>query len=435
MAFKVLATADLHLGRKSSRLPADKRAEYGPTTHILKAIQKAAITHQVDAVVMAGDVIDASNHFIEVYNDLYQTLRKLIEQDIDVVLTAGNHDYEALAEFVNHLDDRFPKERLHFLGQHGQWSSCELQNNSGESLQCIGWSFDSLHFQDDPTRLLNTELIHPSMPTLGVLHGDFSDEQSRYAPMRVEHLTRHDVAGWIVGHIHKPEVLNITPLVAYPGSPQPLSPKETGEHGVMLLQIEPDGTIQRERLEIAPLRYETATLEITPEMELPQLRSHCLNYLSELTFDADLTLLDLELTGRSPHLDALEELSRDLEGHVAQYGLVVSEVTMNVRPAVQDLDTLARFDDPLGMVAQALIDLKQDQPNEFLDAYRAKVESRRLEIDSSKTFSPLEQVVLEETLEQADSDSAEQELNQVIADQLWSVLYELNQQKGEAAHG
>jgi len=96
MSFKILATADLHLGRHSSRLPETQADDIGPTTQVLSDIQQQALTLKADAVVIAGDIIDDHNDFLEVYDALSSFFQTLLDNQIHVIVTAGNHDFDGM---------------------------------------------------------------------------------------------------------------------------------------------------------------------------------------------------------------------------------------------------------------------------------------------------------------------------------------------------
>jgi exonuclease SbcD len=432
MAFKVLATADLHLGRMSSRIPPEKRKDYAATTNILDQIVNTARQQRVDAVVMAGDVIDQDNNYIEVYNDLRSALRTLTDNGITVVMTAGNHDYNSLTEFVTNLKGDLSTDRIHLLGAHGTWTDVTLQNEGGDQLQCIGWSFDRSHVHESPLSDLDTGLISNSIPTLGLIHGEF-DPNSSYAPFDQGLLLNLPVEGWVIGHIHIPDMRSERPFLAYPGSPQALSPKETGPHGVHLLEIAGSGEVTVNFKTLSPVAYEYLDIRLEPDLPPDQFRTHCIDRLRAMDRRSELNVINVNLTGRTTHLDKLGDLIEQLAGTEIRSDLYVDRVQNYVEPAIDDLDTLAQRNDPLGMVAGALIAQRDDQEDPFLEEFRDHVKQLQQNIDAHNTYMPLHRVILEESDEDGGSPAqlTEDELEQVIHDELWRVLYQLHQQKQE----
>jgi exonuclease SbcD len=85
---RILHTADWHLGKKledHGRL-AEQRA-------VLAEICELADSHQVDAVVIAGDLFDTFNPATEAVELFYQTVKRLAcEGQRPVIAIAGNHD-------------------------------------------------------------------------------------------------------------------------------------------------------------------------------------------------------------------------------------------------------------------------------------------------------------------------------------------------------
>ena len=66
-ALELLYTGDLHLGRHPSRIPDDLDGpELSPKAVWLSTVQEA-IDRDVDAVVIAGDVVDQENRYFEAY--------------------------------------------------------------------------------------------------------------------------------------------------------------------------------------------------------------------------------------------------------------------------------------------------------------------------------------------------------------------------------
>ena len=58
---KILATADLHLGKQSSNVSRELRES--SVTFTWNRIVKYAVEEQVDALLLAGDVVDRDNRF------------------------------------------------------------------------------------------------------------------------------------------------------------------------------------------------------------------------------------------------------------------------------------------------------------------------------------------------------------------------------------
>lgn len=88
MKIKLLHTADWHLGKR-----LDNFSRIEEQREVLNEICEIADQHQVDAILIAGDLFDAFNPPIEAEDLFYKTLRRLTRNGQRPVLAiAGNHD-------------------------------------------------------------------------------------------------------------------------------------------------------------------------------------------------------------------------------------------------------------------------------------------------------------------------------------------------------
>jgi len=104
--FRVLYTADWHLGKMLG-----ERSREEEHRRFLAFLMEAIRAHQVDLLVIAGDVFDSANPPQTAEADYYNFLSALFHQGgCSVVIVAGNHDSPA------HLEA--PKQVLKALGAH-----------------------------------------------------------------------------------------------------------------------------------------------------------------------------------------------------------------------------------------------------------------------------------------------------------------------------
>src|SRR5690625_3916831 len=219
-SIKILATADLHLGKSSSDITGD----HASTKYVLKRITEYCIQHQIDVLLLSGDIIDWDNRFFEAYGPLQEAFDSLGEHDIQVYLVAGNHDFNVLPQIISTGNNA----HVHLLGKDQQWEVQEFTKN-GQTIQFIGWSFAHRHVYDSAMDTWDASMLNSNYPTIGLLHGDVGSHDSSYGPIHLTDLQRTDISLWILGHIHRPQKLNERPQVWYTGSPQALSAKETGK--------------------------------------------------------------------------------------------------------------------------------------------------------------------------------------------------------------
>ncbi len=86
---KILHTADLHLGKR-----LNKASRLDEQTALIKELSKLADAENVDVVLIAGDIFDASVPPSEAERVFYRGMLTLAERGRAVVALAGNHDDE-----------------------------------------------------------------------------------------------------------------------------------------------------------------------------------------------------------------------------------------------------------------------------------------------------------------------------------------------------
>ena len=203
-SIEVLCAADIHIGRRPGRL-ADKYdpADFSPRTTWAN-LAKSAIDRQVDAVVVAGDLVDRENRYAEAFGAVESVASTLSGADIPFFCVAGNHDHNVLPDLAEAIDD------VQLLGRDGTWERAILAGTDGEpQVHVDGWSFPSRYHHESP--LATYDLIDEGVPRLGVVHADMSDED-RYAPVVVDDLAASGHAAWVLGHLHNPGLRHETPL-------------------------------------------------------------------------------------------------------------------------------------------------------------------------------------------------------------------------------
>ncbi|ERN41449.1 exonuclease SbcD [Rubidibacter lacunae KORDI 51-2] len=95
---RIIHTADWHLGRKL------KGRDRTPEIELqLQALTAYAIGHEVDAVLVAGDIFDHANPSTEAERVAYQFFASLQHANIPAVAIAGNHDSAFRIDSVAHI--------------------------------------------------------------------------------------------------------------------------------------------------------------------------------------------------------------------------------------------------------------------------------------------------------------------------------------------
>ena len=375
---KILAVGDIHLGRTPSRLPPELHApDLGPAEGWRRTVD-AALELDVQAVLLAGDVVDREDDFFEAYRALEGGVRRLADADIDVIGVAGNHDVMVLPRLARHI----PRFRL--LGGDGKWESCRV-GEGGDAVTLWGWSFPQPRVLASPLADMSFD-PEPGV-NLGLLHCDRdAGPDSPYAPVGRGELERAGLDGWLLGHVHKPDALTAASPNGYLGSLTGLDRGEPGPRGPWMITVADGRIAEVEHLSLAPLRWEPLEVDLSGIGEPADARERLLKAVIGLdgtlaSFRAapDAVGLSVALTGRTGFGSAaLDRLSRDDRDEVhrgaAGTRYFIVNTHLDTRPEI-DLEELAGRPDPVGLLATRL--LRLDRPEGDPERDRLVDQARR----------------------------------------------------------
>jgi DNA repair protein SbcD/Mre11 len=408
---KILCTADVHIGRRSTRLPSSLDAHQHSSAAAWSRIVDLAVREQVDLVAVSGDLVDQANRYFEAFGALERGLQRLSAAGITAILVAGNHDHDVLPLLV----DGMASDRVRLLGRGGVWERETVAGPAGP-LHVDGWSFPRAEHASSPLATYRPQI--DGSPVLTLLHGDLDQSTSRYAPISSADLRRYPGVFFHLGHVHSPRLVDEPggARALYPGSPQALDPGEPGMHGVALL------TLRGSRFEVAPVplstvRYEPLDVdlgsieraeEVAPAIALAARAR--LQAVAEGTGELRHLVLRPRLFGPSAlhaRLDArlLERTAAELELEHGGVTATLDGLILDTTPGV-DLAELGRGHGPPAVLARlvARLDRGEIGPEEerlLGDAARA---ARRidaalpyvdLQVGSGDRGRPREEVLLE----------------------------------------
>lgn len=359
----LLAIGDMHLGRPAA-VPADLSAragELGPQAAWFRAVDEA-IGRGVDAVLLAGDLVDQQRDFFVAYGQLRSGVEKLAEAGIPVLAVAGNHDTQVLPRLAGEI------EGLELLGAGGQWQARRLGD-----LTVLGWSFPQPQVRHSPLRDLPARADGETV--VGLLHCDLDQAESPHAPVARRELEDAPVDAWLLGHIHRPDTLDDDRPIGYLGSVSALRASETGDRGPWLIRVE-SGDFAADQLPLAPLRYARITIDCSEldtadglgESVLAAARER-ISQLARRDCTPLAMGLRITLTG---HSKAAGDLAR-AAGEMAADGrcwdesgvaCFISRIDSKLLPRV-DLKRLARQSDPCGLLARRLLALDKPDSEEY----------------------------------------------------------------------
>ncbi|MGY6587827.1 MAG: metallophosphoesterase family protein [Wenzhouxiangella sp.] len=413
---RLLAVGDIHLGRLPASLPDDlaqRRQELGPETAWHRTVSEA-LALEVDAVLLAGDVVERSRDFFVAYGQLKQGIERLAGAGIPVFAVAGNHDTHVLPRLAREI------EQLTLLGADGQWEQVEL----GE-IDLLGWSFPQSHVRANPLHSLQEEPRGQRQRTLiGLLHCDRDQADSHYAPVSSADLAGADVDAWLLGHIHQPDALEGPRPIGYLGSVSALRASETGARGPWLIRV--DGRkVHAEQRVIAPLRYELIEIDVNGADSAEKLGGRVLGAcrqrikaIAEQQSLPDALGLRLRFHGQSPRAAELPAEIRRLGDEARSWQesgvhCFIDKIEVELLPEL-DLASLARRNDPCGLLAQRLLAL--ETPDQGLgQALIAQARPLFESTGSSREFKHLERRFSDQDIARQLSEAARLGLIELLA--------------------
>lgn len=372
---KLLCASDLHLGRQPTGLPDHLGLDPArtATSTVWDSLVELALAERVDAVLLAGNVIDRENRFFEPIGPLERGLMTFGRSHIPVYAIAGDHDFDVLRQVA----DTDATGSFHLIGRDGRWEQVTVESNDGSPVTVVGWSAPGQTHPGTPFAGF-TPPQHLDGPVIALLHASIAEEEpvpGDYAPV-----TRRDLGGWpvdlwVAGHGHTPhyDTDDVVPLLK-PGSGCPLDPRERGARGAWIVEVsetEQIRSINARHVPLAPVRFSGVALDVTGAADLGEIETCLVDAVSDAVREAieedpggHLVCVCCQirihgqtpLHGRIPEL--VHELARTIDIQERSVIAAVGNVTIDTRPRI-DLEPLVRRPDPVGEIARLLTALDE----------------------------------------------------------------------------
>lgn len=384
---KILFTADIHIGRRSSRLPVS--TDDGSRHSCAAAwgrIVDCAIAEKVDLVVASGDLVDEANRFLEAIGPLERGLQRLRASSIETVVVSGNHDHDVLPAIA----DQVGEDGIRLLGRRGVWERYTFER-AGERVHLDGWSFPRGRMYEGPLAGY-APAVDDRAPILTLLHGDVENPGSPYAPVFVSEMRRFPAARFLLGHVHGTRKLDEPGGASflYAGSPQAMDPGETGAHGVWILESGVTGFSAR-HIALSTVRYEGIEVSVAGMGRAEEAEGRVYAALRERldTIVGASSVLEsvrfrTRITGTTRFQRAIEERLTEhlptLEVTVGTLAGTVESVRFAMRPE-RDLESLAKGVGAPAVLARLLLS-SGTPPSSLRDELRARMN----EIHGSSLF-------------------------------------------------
>lgn len=272
---RILHTADWHLGRTIRG--RSRAAEFEA---VLAEIVDIATAERVDLLLVCGDIWDAASPSPESDRLLFETLRRLIGADVQVLLIAGNHDSPRKLEAVGRLSDllgvytqhgvRRPEEggivTVRAAGEVARIAAVPwvTEGRLVDAAQLVGLAPEEAHasYAEGVSRIYRALCEDFSPDTVNLLAGHLFVDGARLAAVDGSERLLHIGQSYGVppamlpatpqyialGHIHEPQELRSTAAPgAYAGSILQLDFGERGQQKVVRLIEASAGTRARQR--------------------------------------------------------------------------------------------------------------------------------------------------------------------------------------------
>lgn len=394
MSIKILATGDLHLGKRSSGIPDSEPA--GSAIYTWERIVDWCLKNDVDVLALLGDIVDSENRIYQAIKPLFDGFSRLKEKGIQVIMISGNHDYDVPAQ----VDSAVELDNVSLLGRNGQWEM-KSYSKGKLSVQFVGWSFPGESVTLNPLLSFDGLSFDKNLPVIGLLHCDVNSINSRYAPVPLSGLISTQFDAWLLGHIHKPmELHKSMPMVRYTGSPHAFSAKEPGEHGPLLVTVNDKNDIEAEALPMSPVRYETITMEIQEGIQQADFRT---GLMQQLITDVDAKkkgsislkhlIYDIELVGAHENLASVDHWMRE----IATAGLAPSgDVQFSIRKVrsslmthITGLEEYVSDNTPVGLLAGTILAIKENRSTPMLERLTEKWITNYQNMQNAATYSIL----------------------------------------------
>ncbi|WP_428909394.1 metallophosphoesterase family protein [Niallia sp. Krafla_26] len=225
--------ADLHLDSPMvglSYLPKEifERLKESTFTALSKVVD-AAIHHEVDFVILAGDLFDEQDRSIRAQTRLRKEMDRLKAAGIEAFVVHGNHDH-LNGDWV-HIE---MPDNVHIFPDYVDVKSYRKHNTL---VHLYGFSYPTRHLEDN--QLFQYRKKEGADFHIGILHGHYegNSEHSRYASFTTTELLDKKFDYWALGHIHKRQIIHNSPYISYPGNIQGRNRKEVGEKGCYLVKM------------------------------------------------------------------------------------------------------------------------------------------------------------------------------------------------------
>ena len=254
--------ADLHLdspfrGIRNEAPPHVADALHRATFEAYENIISLCLRERVDALLVAGDIYDGADRSLRAQLKFVDGLSRLDAAGIRSFVCHGNHD--PLDGWEARLD--LPLGCVRF---GPEVSSVPVFADDPDRALVHGVSYPTREVRENLTSRFGGPMA--SGFNIGLLHANVggNTDHDSYASCSVADLVETGMDYWALGHVHTRQVLRQErPTVVYPGNSQGRSPRETGERGVYLVEVDDFGGVNLDFRPVDVVRWDELEVSIT----------------------------------------------------------------------------------------------------------------------------------------------------------------------------
>lgn len=271
--------ADLHLDtpfKGLAKLPSALLEDVKESTFkAFDRLVERAIAHEVDFVLLVGDLFDQANQSLKAQMHLRRAFEKLQANEIDVYLSYGNHDYLDGNSFPITYPDNvhiFPSEQV---------TSFTFKKDNQALAEIYGFSYEKQAVTEN--KIAEYDIKNPNIPYhIASLHGSLYGNQAHanYAPFQLQELLERPFDYWALGHIHQREILASEPAVVYPGNIQGRHRNESGKKGCYYVSMDESGA-KTIFLPLHMLVFENISIDISSCEKIEQIENEIIRSLDK----------------------------------------------------------------------------------------------------------------------------------------------------------
>ena len=294
---RILHTADMHLDTPftGSGLGREKVLQRrNDMITVFRGITDLARQRQADLLLIAGDLFEDEYVNQATVDRVFAAIAEL--SPLPVLISPGNHDpYRQASPYAT---EQLPSNLTVF-----QKDSVERIDFPGLDTAVHGLAFKAHH---ESRQLLKGVTVHSDLGiNILLAHGGVftgsPGHAENYNPISEDDLRNCGADYIALGHYHRADDVWSDERglrAAYPGSPEPLRYRHTGEHGVLLLEIEPGGPIAVERINTQRRRYFRFEIDLSDCADAAAVDSRIAETIKDTTLDGD--LVEIVLSGAIP---------------------------------------------------------------------------------------------------------------------------------------